>query len=105
IYIVIGFLIFATILFTLFITNNISNNKRKVGILRALGTKINDVIKIFVLESVFITVATFILSNTLTILLINVLNNFIAKEINFSIVTITYNFNTLGIVFAVEMLI
>ena len=105
IYIAIVFLAFAIILFILFITNNISNNKKKVGILRALGTKIIDIVKIFMLESAFITCVTFILSNVLSILSIIVLNSFIANEVNFSIMALSYNLNTLGIVFILEILI
>ena len=48
---------------------------------------------------------TFILSNVLSILSIIVLNSFIANEVNFSIMALSYNLNTLGIVFILEILI
>jgi len=99
------FLVFAIILFTLFITASTQQNKKKIGILRAIGLKVSDVIKIFVLESLIINLITFILSNGLTIIAINILNIFITKEINFYIEAIVFKPQTIMFIVIVEILV
>ena len=94
-YITVGFLIFAVILLTLFITNNLSVNKRKIGILRALGTKTKDILIIFMLEGSIIGIFTLILSIFGTIISIYFANNYITKELFFYARPIIFNINSI----------
>lgn len=105
IYIALGLLIFATILFTLFITSNTNQNKKKIGILRAIGTKVSDIIKIFMLESVIIVGITFVLSNILTVVAINVINSFITREISFYLRPIVYEPSTIIVILVVQIIV
>jgi len=94
-YITIGFLVFTIILLALFITNNLSVNKKKIGILRALGTKTIDIVKIFMLESIIIGIFTFILSTINTLISINIANNYITKELFFYARPIIFNIESI----------
>ena len=94
-YIALGFMIFAIIILTLFITNSTSVNGKKIGILRALGAKISDIIKIFLLEGVVIGFITFILANIITIVGINSTNLFITKEMYFYVKPLIFDFKTI----------
>ena len=58
----IGFAIFASLLLANFITNSISYKKQEIGILRAIGSRSNDVFAIFFSESLIIAVTNFTLA-------------------------------------------
>jgi len=69
------FAIFASLLFSNFISVSISYKKREIGILRAIGAKGKDVFKIFFSESFVVAMICIILSCTLSIVLSTLLNN------------------------------
>ena len=98
IYLVIGASIFAIILFTLFISSSISSYKKNIGQLRALGARIKEIVNIFILESLIIGIITFVLSNILAILSINIINNYITKEVYFYLRPLVFNENTIFII-------
>ncbi len=83
----------SVILLTIFITNSISVNKRKIGILRALGTKTSDILKIFILESNLVGILTFVLSGIGTIAIIEIVNNYITKELFFYVRPVIFEIN------------
>ena len=58
----IGFAVFASLLLANFIANSISYKKQEIGILRAIGSRSNDVFAIFFSESLIIAVTNFIIS-------------------------------------------
>ncbi len=59
----IGFAIFASLLLANFIANSISYKKQEIGILRAIGSRSNDVFAIFFSESLIIAVTNFTISS------------------------------------------
>ena len=61
-YIGIGFAIFAGIMLMNFIATSITNKKREIGILRAVGARGNDVFGIFFNESIIIAIINWIVS-------------------------------------------
>ncbi|MDL2292454.1 ABC transporter ATP-binding protein/permease [Acholeplasma sp. OttesenSCG-928-E16] len=61
IYVGIGFAVFAALLLFNFISTSITYKKREIGILRAIGAKSSDVFKIFFLESLIISLISFII--------------------------------------------
>lgn len=105
VYIVVGLMLFVIILFSLFISNNVIYNKNKVGILRAIGASVFDVVKIFALEGIIISIFVFIISNLLTIGAIYFINSFIGNELGFYINLINYNPNTMLIILLLEILV
>ena len=58
----IGFATFASLLLANFIANSISYKKQEIGILRAIGSRSNDVFAIFFSESLIIAVTNFVIS-------------------------------------------
>ena len=69
------FALFTILLFSNFIYISISYSKKQIGILRALGTNKNDIIKIFLYESIIVGVIAYIISIILWFIAINLLNN------------------------------
>ncbi len=68
------FVIFAALLFSNFIGISISYKKQEIGILRAIGSRSNDVFRIFFAESFCIAMINFVVSLGGTILICWILN-------------------------------
>ena len=69
------FALFTILLFSNFIYISINYSKKQIGILRALGTRKNDIIKIFLYESIIVGIISYIISIILWFIAINLLNN------------------------------
>ena len=61
-YIGLGFAVFAALMLANFIGISISHKKQEIGILRAIGSRSNDVFRIFFAESFIIAMINFVLS-------------------------------------------
>ena len=94
-YISYAFLGFSTILFINFIVVSINNNKKQIGILRAIGAKKQDVFKIFLLEGLLIGTFAFILSVFGCIIVSGYGNELISKDLFFSIRPIMFKSSTI----------
>ena len=81
---------------------SISNKKREIGILRAVGARGSDVFKIFFSESFVITLICTALSIVTSIGVCIILN----KEVNTSLGASIFNFGvvSMGIIFALAIL-
>ena len=77
--------VFAALLFSNFISVSISQKKKDIGILRAVGAKGSDVFKIFFSESAFIAMICIVLSSAASALLCNVLNVSLAENLGASL--------------------
>jgi ABC-type lipoprotein export system ATPase subunit/ABC-type antimicrobial peptide transport system permease subunit len=75
------FLIFAVVLIFNFIVSSINYRKKEIGILRAIGCKSKDVLKIFIIESLVLVIFVLVLSNFTVSNIVNSLNTSIEKEI------------------------
>lgn len=80
-YIGIAFAIFAALLMANFITTSISYKKQEIGILRAIGSRSNDVFRIFFSESFVIAMINFIISAVLCGIGVGVINYVIRKYV------------------------
>lgn len=65
-YIAMGMAVFAALMFWNFISGSISQKKKELGIMRALGARGRDVFLIFFTESFIVAVANFLLGSLLT---------------------------------------
>ncbi len=94
--------VFACLLLSNFISMSISNKKREIGILRAVGARGSDVFKIFFSESFVITLICTVLSIVASIGTCILLN----KEVNTSLGASIFNFGiiSMGIIFALAIL-
>ncbi len=74
-YVGLVFALFAALLLSNFISVSISNKKREIGILRAVGARSTDVFKIFFSESFTITVICIAISTVLSIVICGLINS------------------------------
>lgn len=74
------FAVFASFLMANFISVSINYKKPEIGILRAIGSRSNDVFRIFFSESFVIAVIEFVLTSVLCLACIMIFNNFIRKS-------------------------
>lgn len=77
--------VFAALLFSNFISVSISQKRKDIGILRAVGAKSNDVFKIFFSESAVIAVICIALSSVGTAVICNMLNKSMASGLGASL--------------------
>ncbi len=93
-YIVAFFLVFAVILLSLFISSSTKQNRKKIGILRAIGAKTSDVVRVFFLESLLIGIITLVLATILSIAGIILMNTFLSNEMGIFVRLMLFNGNT-----------
>jgi len=81
------FLIFSIFLLMNFINTSVSFRKKEVGILRAIGCKSRDILKMFIVESFVLILICLSLSyftiNTIANFFNNALSTFISNDVNF----------------------
>lgn len=77
--------VFAALLLSNFISVSISQKKKEIGILRAVGARSLDVFKIFFSESFVITTVCVVLASVGTTIICNILNKNLASEIGASL--------------------
>lgn len=92
-YFAVGFLVFTIILFVYFIISSINQNKKNIGILRALGAKVSDIYKIFYFESFVIGMVAFALSSVITYTSCIVANNLISNNLFLNVKPIIFRFD------------
>ncbi len=77
--------VFAALLFSNFISVSISQKKKEIGILRAIGAKSSDVFKIFFSESTFIAILCILISSVASYFICGYLNVSLAENIGASL--------------------
>lgn len=82
--------VFSTLLLSNFISLSISNKKKKIGILRAVGARGSDVFKIFIAESLTIVIICSILALVGTAFVCYALNSSVLEQFGFAILVITF---------------
>ena len=75
-----GFAVFSAVMLANFISTSISYKKQEIGILRAIGSRGNDVFRIFFSESFIIAMINFILSSVLVLVITLIINNLIRSS-------------------------
>ncbi len=84
-YVALVMAVFAILLFSNFITVSISQKKKEIGILRAVGARSADVFKIFFSESMVIAILCVALSTVASVLVCSLLNTWLAAELGASL--------------------
>lgn len=84
-YVALVFAVFAVLLFSNFISASISQKKKEIGILRAVGARSADVFKIFFSESFVIALICMVLSVAASVLICNLINAELAVEVGASL--------------------
>ncbi len=84
------FALFAALLLSNFIGTSISYKKQEIGILRAIGSRGNDVFRIFFSESFLIAATNFLLSSTLTGVITLIINATLRKNTGLLITLLSF---------------
>ena len=102
-YIGIGFAVFASLMLTNFISTSITHKKQEIGILRAIGSRSNDVFRIFFAESFIIAMINYVLSLAGTISVTIVINSLLRDEAGMLITFLNFGIRQIGILLAVSL--
>ena len=86
----IGFALFAAAMFSNFIATSIANKKREIGILRAVGARGIDVLKIFLNEGFIIALCNACISMIVCFIGVQYMNHFINDS--FSVIVTIFHF-------------
>lgn len=84
-YVGLGMAVFAALLLSNFISVSISNKRREIGILRAVGARSIDVFKIFFSESFFITAVCVVISLVGSFVICGVVNSLLVDMLGASL--------------------
>lgn len=104
-YISIVFAIFAFILITNFIATSITDNKKVMGILRALGTKKMDIFNIFLTQSFILYIVSFVLSVIIVFIIKEIGNSYLSNFYNYNLELFLYPINNILIAFISFLLV
>ncbi|MFI3229784.1 MAG: ATP-binding cassette domain-containing protein [Bacillota bacterium] len=102
-YVGIAFAIFSMLMMYNFISVSINYKRSEIGILRAIGSRSNDVFKIFFAESLIISCICFVLASIATTAIANVGNNFLAEELDITIKLFMVSIRQFALIFAISM--
>ncbi len=104
-YIGLAFAVFASLLLSNFIATSISYKKQEIGILRAIGSRSNDVFRIFFAESFIIAMINFVLSTTGVFVVTNILNNVFREEVGILVTILHCGIRQILLLFVVSILV
>ena len=101
----VAFVVFASLLFSNFIAVSISYKKVQIGILRAIGSRGNDVFRIFFAESFCIAMINFALSVTGTFVACGLLNSALKTSTGLLLSVLNVGFRQVVLLFFVCLLV
>ena len=104
-YVGLGFALFASLMLSNFIATSISHKKQEIGILRAIGSRSNDVFMIFFAESFIISMINFVLALTATGVVVYIINDIFRNEIGLLITFLTFGIRQIGLLLGVSLLV
>ncbi len=102
-YIGIGFAVFAALMLANFIGTSIAYKKQEIGILRAIGSRSNDVFRIFFAESFIIAMINFVLSCIGTIVATAIVNRVIRTEGGILITVLSFGIRQVVLLFVISI--
>ncbi len=97
------FALFASLMMFNFISVSITNKKREIGILRAVGARSRDVFLIFFTEAFFIALVNFVLSTILSFAGILAINLIIRNELGFDLTLFSFDLRQILLLLAVSV--
>ena len=104
-YVGIAFALFASLMLANFIATSISYKKQEIGILRAIGSRGNDVFRIFFAESFIIAMINFVLSSVGVFAATMIINSVIRHRLNILITVLSFGIRQIALLFAVSLVI
>ncbi len=101
----IGFAAFAALMLANFIGTSISYKKQEIGILRAIGSRSNDVFRIFFAESFVIAMINFVLSSIGVFAATVIFNTLMRTQVGILITILSFGPRQLILLLAVSLLV
>lgn len=102
-YIGIGFALFAALMLANFIGTSIAYKKQEIGILRAIGSRSNDVFRIFFAESFIIAMTNFVLSCIGTFAATLIVNKVIRDRGGILITILSFGIRQIALLFVISI--
>ena len=88
-----------------FIATSISYKKQEIGILRAIGSRSNDVFRIFFSESFVIAMINFVLSAVGVGVVTAVVNSFLRNRVGILVTVLSFGVRQVALIFVVSIAI
>ena len=104
-YIGLGFAVFAAFLLSNFIATSISYKKQEIGILRAIGSRSNDVFRIFFAESFIIAMINFVISCVGVGVVTTVINAVLREQVGLLITILNFSVRQIALILAVSIFV
>ncbi|MCQ2423561.1 MAG: ATP-binding cassette domain-containing protein [Clostridia bacterium] len=101
----VGFAVFAAIMLANFISTSIAYKKQEIGILRAIGSRSNDVFRIFFSESFIIAMINFVFSALGTALAVFLINYYIRRDTVVIVTVLGFGIRQIALLFLVSVLV
>ncbi|MEE1185755.1 MAG: ATP-binding cassette domain-containing protein [Acutalibacteraceae bacterium] len=102
-YIGLGFAIFASVMLANFIATSISHKKQEIGILRAIGSRSNDVFRIFFAESFIIAMINFVISAIGVFIATTIINSALRAEVGILITILNFSVRQVALLLVVSI--
>lgn len=104
-YIGLGFAVFAAVMLANFIGTSISYKKQEIGILRAIGSRSNDIFRIFFSESFIIAMINFLLSAIGVFAVTRFINHIIRANAGILITLLTFDLRQIVLLFLISVFV
>lgn len=98
-----GFAIFASLMLANFIATSVSYKKQEIGILRAIGSRSNDVFGIFFSESFIIAMINFVISTILVAVATAVINGVIRYGAGVLVTVLSFGFRQVILILLISV--
>ncbi len=98
-----GFALFAALMMLNFVSATVTDKKREIGILRAVGARAADVFLIFFTEAFVVAMINFVLAGIATGVATVYINLALRQELGFSLTLLHFGLRQVGLIFAVSL--
>lgn len=102
-YVGLALAVFASLMLSNFIATSISLKKQEIGILRAIGSRSNDVFRIFFAEAFIIAMINFFLAIVSTGVVAGVINSILRDDIGILITILSFGVRQIGLLLIVSV--
>ena len=102
-YVGLALAVFASLMLSNFIATSISLKKQEIGILRAIGSRSNDVFRIFFAEAFIIAMINFFLAIVATGVVSAIINSILREDIGILITILSFGLRQIGLLLLVSL--
>ena len=104
-YVGIGFALFASLMLSNFIGTSVAFKKQEIGILRAIGSRSNDVFRIFFAEAFIIAMINYVLSVVGTLSVTLFINSMLRNSAGLLITFLNFGIRQVALLLAVSLFV